>query len=66
MTSIAQQLPKGLKTENEILDAGYVLMKAQLGAKAAMYYFNYDEDFPSDLISEYRWIEKQPDVCAVQ
>ena len=59
MTSLAEQLPKGLKTENEILDAGYVIMKAELGSKSARYYFCYHEDFPSDLINEYIWLEKQ-------
>jgi hypothetical protein len=34
-------------------------MKQRDGAKAARYYFSYDEDFPSDFISEYKWLQRQ-------
>lgn len=63
MTSIAQQLPAGLVTEDEILGAGFALMKQQQGAKAARYYFSYDEDYPADLISEYRFFQQQKEVA---
>jgi hypothetical protein len=33
-------------------------MKQRDGAKAARYYFSYDEDFPSDFISEYKWLQR--------
>lgn len=59
MTSLAEQIQPGLKTEKEILDAGYAIMKAQDGSKAARYYFCYHEDYPSDLLSEYNWLEQQ-------
>jgi hypothetical protein len=57
--TIATELPRGLTTENEILDAAFNLMKLQLGIKTARYYFYYHEDYPSDLISEYRYLQKE-------
>ena len=59
MTSLAQQLPPGLVTETEILNEGFKLMKQEMGFKTARYYFYYHEDFPSDLINEYLWIQKE-------
>ena len=63
MTSIAEQLPAGLVTEDEILGAGFALMKQQRGAKTARYYFSYDEDYPADLISEYRFLQQPKEVA---
>ena len=57
--TIATELPVGLVTEDEILDAGYLLMKQQMGAKTARYYFCYHEDYPADVIREYRWLAQQ-------
>jgi hypothetical protein len=57
--TVATLLPKGLKTETEILAAGFALMKEQLGLKSARYYFYYHEDYPSDLISEYNWLHEE-------
>ena len=59
MMTLANQLPKGLLTEDEILAAGFKLMKEQMGLKSARYYFYYNEDFPSDLINEYLWLQKE-------
>lgn len=56
--TIATELPVGLVTEDEILDAGYLLMKQQMGSKTARYYFCYHEDYPADVISEYRWLQE--------
>ena len=63
MTSIAEQLPAGLVTENEILDAGFAIMKQRDGTKAARYYFCYDEDYPADVISEYRFLQQHKEVA---
>jgi hypothetical protein len=63
MKSYAEQLPQGLATEDQILDQAYLLIKAQQGAKAARYYINYHEDFPADLISEYRFLQKEHETC---
>ena len=63
MTSIAEQLPAGLVTENEILDAGFAIMKQRDGTKAARYYFCYDEDYPADVISEYRFLQQPKEVA---
>ena len=63
MTSIANQLPAGLETEDEILSAGFALMKQRDGIKSARYYFMYNEDYPADLISEYRFLQQQKEVA---
>lgn len=56
--TLAQQLPSGL-TENEILDKAFEIMRQEQGLKTARYYFYYNEDFPSDLISEYFYLHKK-------
>jgi hypothetical protein len=57
--TLANELPKGLQTEDEILAAGFALMKEKYGSKSARYYFYYNEDYPSDLINEYLWLQKE-------
>ena len=57
--TLANELPKGLQTEDEILAAGFKLMKEQMGLKTARYYFYYSEDYPSDLINKYLWLQKE-------
>jgi len=44
---------------DEYFDAAWPHMVADLGKKAASYKLNYDEDFPSDTISAYSWLQKQ-------
>lgn len=56
--TIANELPRGLTTESEIIEAAFNLMKQQLGTKSARYYFYYHEDYPSDVVNEYIWIEQ--------
>ena len=56
--TIANELPRGLTTEDEILDMAFNLMKLQLGLRTARYYFCYNEDYPSDLISEYLHLQE--------
>ena len=61
MTSLAEQIfevAPAIKTENELLDLGFDCMRKEQGAKAARYYFWYDEDFPSDFVSEYFWLQR--------
>lgn len=60
--TIANELPRGLTTENEILDAAFNLMKQQLGLRSARYYFCYCEDYPSDVINEYLYIQQQESI----
>jgi hypothetical protein len=55
--TIANELPVGLMTEDEILGAAFNLMKMQLGSKAARYHFYYDNDFVSDIVTEYRYLQ---------
>lgn len=38
---------------NELLDAAFELAKETLGEVKAMYYFRYDEDFSSDVVTAY-------------
>lgn len=56
MQSLAQQLPKDLITEHDILAQAFILMSETQGIKTAKYYFYVDQDFASDLITEYRSI----------
>jgi hypothetical protein len=60
--TIANELPVGLMTEDEILGAAFNLMKMQLGSKTARYYFHYCEDYPGDLLGEYLDLQQQ-DQC---
>jgi hypothetical protein len=65
MKTLAQQIFEtnpNIKTENELLDLGYQTMKSEQGAKTARYYFSYNEDFPSDFVSEYFWMQKETTV----
>lgn len=64
-TSYAEQLAKqvfdanpNITDENAILDAAWPLAVKDLGQKRAMSVFNYDEDFPSDLVSVYSLFQK--------
>ena len=47
-----------LQSEDDILNAGFVIAKEELGAKRAQYNFAYDEDFASDYVSAYRWQQR--------
>lgn len=47
-----------LQSEDDILNAGFVIAKEELGAKRAQYNFAYDEDFASDYVSAYRWEQR--------
>jgi hypothetical protein len=47
-----------IKDENAVLDAAWPIAVKDLGNKRAMSVFNYDEDFPSDLVSVYGWLQK--------
>ena len=47
-----------IKDENAVLDAAWPIVVQDLGKKTAMSMFNYDEDFPSDLVSVYGWLQK--------
>jgi hypothetical protein len=57
---LAMGLPAGLTDEKQILQFGYNDLKSVLGKKRADYYFNYDEDFASDFVSAYFWLQKNP------
>jgi hypothetical protein len=66
MTSFAEDvfaINPGLTAENDVLDLGFDVVKKALGIKAAKYYFWYHEDFPSDLINEYFWLQQEKEVA---
>ena len=62
MNSLAEQifeLNPNIRSEDELLGLGFDSMRAEQGLKSARYYFWYDEDFPSDFVSEYFWLQRQ-------
>jgi hypothetical protein len=68
MSSLAEQIfanNPGIKNEDQVLDAGWGIMKTESGIKTARYYFYYHADFPSDLVSEYFWLQHQIQVDLV-
>jgi hypothetical protein len=48
-----------ITSEDEVLNRAYAIVKADQGNKFARYKFNYDEDFPSDIVSNYFYLKKQ-------
>ena len=56
--TIATQLPKNLISEAQILNAAFKILYDEVGSKAARYHFYYDNDFISDLITEYRYLQQ--------
>lgn len=62
MTSLAEQVFKlnpNIQSEDKLLGLGFDCMRVQESLKTARYYFWYDEDFPSDFVSEYFWLQRQ-------
>lgn len=62
MKSLAQQifeLNPNIRDEKDLLALGFDCMRAEDGWKSARYYFWYHEDFPSDFVSEYFWLQRQ-------
>ena len=65
MSSFAQDVfavNPNLTAENDILALGFGIVKKAQGPKSARYYFWYHEDFPSDLVSEYFWLQQEQTV----
>lgn len=60
--TVAQQVFKDnpdIDHEDDILNAAFPYVVQLVGSrKRANYMFNYDEDFPSDLISAYRYLQR--------
>jgi hypothetical protein len=66
MSSFAEDvfaINPNITAENDVLDLGFDVVKKALGLKSARYYFWYHEDFPSDLINEYIWLQQQKEVA---
>jgi hypothetical protein len=55
---LAAKLPSGLMDEDVVLDQAFEIASRELGQKRARYYFAYDEDFASDLVSAYFYNER--------
>jgi hypothetical protein len=66
MSSFAEDVfainPK-ITAENDILNLGFDVVRKAQGLRSARYYFWYHEDFPSDLVNEYFWLQKQKEVA---
>ena len=62
MTTLAQEIfaenPR-VDSETQLLGMGFDRMRVQRGLKSARYYFWYNEDFPSDFVSEYFWLQRE-------
>jgi hypothetical protein len=59
---VAQQVfehDPDITSEDEVLNRAYAIVKADQGNKFASYKFNYDEDFPSDVVSNYFDLKNQ-------
>ena len=59
---VAQQVfeqDPDITSEDEVLNRAYAIVKADQGNKFARYKFNYDEDFPSDIVSNYFHLKNQ-------
>lgn len=59
---VAQQIfdkRQDITSEEEVLNQAYHIVSNELGQKSARYMFNYDEDFPSDVVSNYFHLQKQ-------
>lgn len=48
-----------ITSEDEVLNQAYHIVSNELGQKTAHYKFNYDEDFTSDVVSNYFYLQKQ-------
>ena len=50
-----------LDSEDDILNAAFPHVVKMMGGnkKRANYLFNYDEDFPGEMISAYKWLQRQ-------
>jgi hypothetical protein len=62
MLSLAEEIfaeNPNVTSEDQVLDLGFALLRKQEGLKSARYYFCYHEDFPSDYVSEYFWLQRQ-------
>jgi len=66
MSSFAEDvfaINPNITAENDILAVGFEVVKKAQGSQSARYYFWYHEDFPSDLVNEYFWLQQQKEVA---
>ena len=58
---VAQQIfnkRQDITSEDEVLNQAYHIVANDKGQKSARYMFNYDEDFPSDVVTSYFWLQR--------
>ena len=63
---VAQQIfnkRQDITSEDEVLNQAYHIVANEQGQKTARYKFNYDEDFPSDVVSSYFWLQRNKGVA---
>ena len=61
MLSLAEEIfaeNPNVTSEDQLLGLGFERLRKQEGSKSARYYFWYHEDFPSDYVSEYFWLQR--------
>ena len=66
MSSFAEDvfaINPSITAENDVLDLGFEVVRKAQGLRSARYYFWYHEDFPSDLVNEYFWLQQQKEVA---
>lgn len=62
MKTIAEKIfaaDPDIKSEDEVLGQAFARIRAESGIRSARYYIWYNEDYPSDLVSEYFWLQRQ-------
>ena len=65
MTSLAKEIfaeDPNILSEDRVLGLGFERLRQQRGLKSARYYFLYDEDFRSDYVSEYFWLQQHAQI----
>jgi hypothetical protein len=63
---VAQQIfnkRQDISSEAEVLNQAYHIVADEQGQRSSRYMFNYDADFPSDLVSAYFWLQKSQGVA---
>jgi hypothetical protein len=63
---VAKALPKGLKSEKDILKHSHNHVTKELGKKQADHLHHFDQDFPSDVVSNYSHLHKMSGKLSVE
>ena len=63
---VAKALPKGLKSEKDILNHSHEHVTKELGKKQADHLHYYDQDFPSDVVSNYAHLHNKSEKLSLE